>query len=85
MCVDTVLVVTTKMTLRLHTLQSLQGELPHKLWQNVQLSESFDCHGNQIKSNTEFSSLLSLSIKAGLEMCINASLVGYPYILMQWF
>ena len=51
MCVDTVLVVTTKMTLRLHTLQSLQGELPHKLWQNVQLSESFDCpwQSNQIK------------------------------------
>ena len=29
MCIDTILVVTTKMTLRLHTLQSLQGELQH--------------------------------------------------------
>ena len=39
------------MTLRLHTLQSLQGELPHKLLQNVQISGSFDCpwQSNQVK------------------------------------
>ena len=40
-----------------------------------------------IKSNQtrSFQVYCRYAIKAGLELCINASLVGCPYILMQWF
>ena len=72
------------MTSRLHTLQYLQGELPHRLWQNVQLSESFDCpcQSDQTRS---FQVYCHYAVKAGLELYINTLLVGHPYILMQWF
>ena len=40
-----------------------------------------------IKSNQtqSFQVYCHYAIKAGLELCINALLVGRPYILMQWF
>ena len=56
----------------------LQVALPHKLWQNIQLSE----YNYQTLSLQVY---CRYAIKAGLELFINASLVGYPYILMRWF
>ena len=73
------------MTFRLHTLQF------YKLSYHINYGRMYNYQSRvivmAIKSNQtrSFQVYCHYAIKAGLELFINASLVGYPYILMRWF